>query len=105
MANTAAVRTKANTLFQSHLDDKLVNVNFKRMPFIAMLGIKNGDKQGIFDLGRPKAEAPSRGLVISGNPTTLARKAEIFGAFVFQPIIQAGTRPNPTVTATSALGN
>lgn len=105
MANLAGVRTRANSLFQSHLDDKLVNVNFKIMPFLVMLGLKNGDKTGIYDLGRPKAETPQRGLLISGNSNTKARKAEVFGAFVFQPLIQAGTRPNPTVTASSALGN
>ena len=105
MANLSGVRTGATSLFQSHLDDKLVNVNFKRMPFLTMLGIRNGDKIGIFDLGRPKDEAPQRGLLISGNGTTMARKAEIFGAWAFQPIIQAGVRANPTVTATTALGN
>lgn len=102
MANSpvyaTGVRTGLNSIFQAHLDDKLVNVNFKRMPFLALLGLKNGEKSGIFDLGRPKAEEAQRGLVISGNPTTMARKAEMFGSFEFQPIIQAGVRPNPTVT-------
>lgn len=105
MANTAQVRTGPSTLFQNHLDDKLVNVNFKRMPFLTLMGLRNGDKTGIFDLGRPKDEAPARGLLISGNATTMARKAEVFGSFVFQPIIQSGTRPNPTVTASTAMGN
>jgi hypothetical protein len=105
MANTAQVRTGPSTLFQNHLDDKLINVNFKRMPFLALMGLKNGDKEGIFDLGRPKAETPQRGLLISGNASTMARKAEVLGSFVFQPIIQSGVRPNPTVTSSSALSN
>jgi hypothetical protein len=105
MANTSGVRTQANTLFQAHLDDKLVNVNFKRMPFLQMVGLRNGDKSGIFDLGRPTAETPQRGYLISGNQTTMARKAEVLGAFVFQPIIASGTRANPTVTAANALSN
>lgn len=105
MANTSGVRTSANSLFQSHLDDKLVNVNFKRMPWLTLMGLRNGDKVGVFDLGRPKDEAPQRGLLISGNATTMARKAEVLGAFVFQPIVQSGVRPNPTVTVSTALGN
>lgn len=105
MANTSTVRTGASSLFQSHLDDKLINVNFKRLVFLVLVGLRNGDKQGIYDLGRPMAEAPAKGLVISGNSTTMARKAEVLGSFVFQPIIQSGTRANPTITATTALGN
>ncbi len=75
------------------------------MPFLTLAGLRNGDKTGIFDLGRPKDQTPSRGLLISGNANTMTRKAEVFGAFVFQPIVQNGTRPNPTVTASTALGN
>ncbi len=105
MANLSGVRTRANTLFQSHLDDKLVNVQFKRFVRFQMLGLRNGDKNGIFGLGRPKADQPDRGILISGSETTQVRKAEVFGAFVFQPVITSGTRPNPTVVISNALAN
>lgn len=105
MANLSGVRTRANTLFQAHLDDQLTNVQFKRFVRLQMLGLRNGDKTGLFGLGRPKADNPARGILISGSETTAARKAEVFGAFAFQPIVTSGTRPNPTSVITTALAN
>jgi hypothetical protein len=85
MANSAEVKTKLKALQQSHMSMTLKNTLFNRMPALYMLFARDGDKSGPNGLGVPKT-----GIFLSGIEATRARKEEILGASVYEPIIQSG---------------
>lgn len=91
---------------QDHLDDQLVNVNFPRLVLLYLLAAKDGDKTGIYGLGRPKVDGDKNsGILVTAAEHEKARKASIFGSLTFQPIIQYKNLPDNTTVITSLHGN
>jgi hypothetical protein len=96
MANSADVKTKMKALQQTHMSNTLQNTLFNRMPLLYMMFGRDGDKMGPKGLGIPKT-----GIFLSGVEAAKARKEEILGASVYEPIIQSG---QPVATDGKSLG-
>lgn len=96
MANSTQVRTGLNSLIQSHVSDRLKNTMFDRLVLLYFLCAKEGDKKGPDGLGVPKT-----GMFLSGVSTAKAKKEQILGARVYEPLIQTSI---PAVSDGKVLG-
>lgn len=89
MADIAAVRRGIQTIMQDHLSSKVVAMNTPRLVLLNFIAMKTGDKKGIYGMGRPMVDGKvNTGIIVSRSETAKARKEEIFGSLVYQPIIR-----------------
>ncbi len=88
MADTADVRRNIRTIMMEHLDSEVTSLLAPRMVMLNFMCMKDGNKTGIRGLGRPKVANASNGVLVSGSKVARAKKVQIMGATVYQPIIQ-----------------
>jgi hypothetical protein len=100
MASSTQVRSGLNSLIQPHVSARLRNTLFNRMPLLYFLFGRDGQIQDAVGLGRPKVNGRG-GFVVSGIETAKAKREEILGARVYEPIVQISA---PAAADGKALG-
>jgi hypothetical protein len=96
MADSAQISTGFNTLVTNHFSATLRNTLFNRMPLIYFLFAKDGDKNGVTGLGRPKTAT-----FLSQISTAKAKKEEILSSPAYEPFIQTS---GPAITDGKVMG-
>lgn len=106
MANSSTVQTGISTLVQDNISDIIVSELFIRQVLLYLLLRKNGDKQGVYKLGRPLVDgSPNTGVFVSGKGVPQPRSAEIFGAYEYKPPIMYKELVDYTTNITSIHDN
>lgn len=94
------------TIVQDNIGDDVVSVLFPRFPLVYLLLRKDGDKQGVYGLGRPMVNGrPNTGIFVAGKAIQGPRKKDIMGALEYKPLIQYKELTDYTTNITSLHDN
>lgn len=96
MANSSTViggsgvtATDIPTIVQDNIGDNIVSELFPRFPLLYLMLRKDGNKQGVYDIGRPMVNGkPNTGVYVAGKAIQPVRKETITGAYEFKPLLQ-----------------
>lgn len=86
MANSDSVQTGLKVIVQDNIGDQAVSVLFKRQVRLYLQIRKDGDKEGIKGLGRPRVDGKG-GVFVAGQLLDSVMKESVLNAVEFKPPI------------------